>query len=188
MLEEHRLAQEALKYKMTQDREDLKISYQLASQEADQAKSENPLLCQVSALKKIEKDKTKDLKFCKEKLNFRKYNLKIITCSIFGQRATKQMPAKATLKVTRTDWTYTTHSHTRLDVFGYYEGLEIRETIRKVKSAYKNLIERKLNSILSRMSKVMKVPPLQPAQRRRLVTAEEIMFKKWRIDLSMLNL
>ena len=90
--------------------------------------------------------------------------------------------------MTRADWTFTTQGHTRLDVFGYYEWLETREAIRKEKSAYKNLIERKLNSLLSRMSKVMKVPPLQPAQRRRLVTAEEIMFKKWRIDLSMLNL
>ena len=31
VLEEHRLAQEALECKMTQDREDLKIAYQLAS-------------------------------------------------------------------------------------------------------------------------------------------------------------
>ena len=34
MLEEHRLAQEALERKMTQDREDPQIAYQLASQEA----------------------------------------------------------------------------------------------------------------------------------------------------------
>ena len=58
-LEERRLAQEALEHKMTQDREDLKISYHLASQEADEAKSENPLLCQVSVLKKPKKAKTK---------------------------------------------------------------------------------------------------------------------------------
>ena len=56
---------------MTQDREDLKIAYQLTRQEADDAKFKNPLLCQISAMEKIEKDKTEDLKFCKEKLNFR---------------------------------------------------------------------------------------------------------------------
>ena len=55
VLEEHRLAQEALERKMTRDREDLKIAYQLARQEADNAKSRNPLLCQVSAMEKIEK-------------------------------------------------------------------------------------------------------------------------------------
>ena len=95
------------------------------------------------------------MKFCKEKLNFRKYNSKIITCSITGQHAIKQTSAKATLKVTRADWTFTTHSHTRLDVFGYYEWLKIREAIRKEKAAYKRLIEQELNSLLCRMSKVI---------------------------------
>ena len=53
------------------------------------------------------------------------------------------------------------------------------------------------------MSKVIKVPPLQPAQRRRSMaaegpiirnetsinfSAEEILFKKWQVDLSMFNL
>ena len=66
VLEEHRLAQEALERKMTQDHDDLKIAYQLASQEADEAKSENPLLCQVNALKMIEKAKTEVLKFSKK--------------------------------------------------------------------------------------------------------------------------
>ena len=98
----------------------------------------------------MEKEKVEDLKFCKEKLNFRKYNSKIISCSITGQRATKQMSAEATLKVPRADLTFATHSHTRLDVFGYYEWLEIREAIRKVKSAYKKLIEQELDSLLSR--------------------------------------
>ena len=53
------------------------------------------------------------------------------------------------------------------------------------------------------MSKIIKVPPLQPAQRRRSAaaegpiirnvtsikfSAEEILFKNWQVDLSMLNL
>ena len=103
MLEENRLAHEALELKKVQDHEDLKIAYQLARQEAEEAKSKNPLLCQVSALDKIEREKTEDLKFCKEKLNFRKYNSKIITCLITGQRATKHTSAKVILKVTRAD-------------------------------------------------------------------------------------
>jgi len=159
VLEEHRLAREALECKMSHDCEDLKIAYQLARQEANEAKSRNPLLCQVSAMEKIEKDKTEYLKFYKEKLNFRKYKSKIITCSISGQCATKQTPANAILKETRADWTFTTHSHTRLDVFGYYEWLEIIEVIRNEKSAYKKLIEQELNSLISRISKVIKVPP-----------------------------
>ena len=55
MLKEHRFAQEALELKKTQDREDLKFAYQLARQEAAEAKAKNPLLSQVSALEKIEK-------------------------------------------------------------------------------------------------------------------------------------
>ena len=74
VLEEHRLAQEALERKMTQDREDLKIAYQLARQESEEAKSKNPLLSQVSAYEKIEKNKAEDLKFYKDKLNFRKHH------------------------------------------------------------------------------------------------------------------
>ena len=81
--------------------------------------------------------------------------------------------------------------------------MEIGEGIRKVKSAYKKLIEQELDSLLSRMSKIIKVPSLHPAQRRKSVaaegptirnetsvkfSAEEIMFKKWQVDLSMLNL
>ena len=89
VLKEHRLEQKVLERKMTQDREDLKIAFQLASQEADEAKVKNPLLCQFSAMEKIKKPKNEDLKFCKEKLNFRKYNSNIIGCLIFGQQATK---------------------------------------------------------------------------------------------------
>ena len=100
------LAQKSLERKMTQGREDLKIAFQLASQEADEAKIKNPFLCQVSALEKIEKAKNEDLKFCKEKLNFRMYKSKIIVCSISGQRATKQTSAKAILKVTREKRTF----------------------------------------------------------------------------------
>ena len=89
-----------------------------------------------------------------------------------------------------------------MDIFGYYEWLEIREAIRKVRSIYKNLIEQELNSLFSRMSKVITVPP-QLAPRRRSTTAEgpvlrnetsvkftaeEILFKKWQVDLQMLNL
>ena len=44
VLEEHRLAQEALELKKTQDHEDLKFAYQLARQEAAEAKAKNPLL------------------------------------------------------------------------------------------------------------------------------------------------
>ena len=149
------------------------------------------------------KEKAEDLKLCKDKLNFRKHHSKILTCSISGQRATNHQPAKAILKVTREDWTYTTHYHTKRDVFWCYEWLEIREAIRKVKSAYKKLIEGKLDSLLSRMSKIIKFPSLQPAQRRKSVaaegptlrnepsvkfSAEEILFKKWQVDLSMLSL
>ena len=104
--------------------------------------------------------------------------------------------------MTREDGTYSTHYHTKMDIFGYYEWLEIREAIRKVRSTYKNLIEQELNSLLSRMSKAITVPP-QPALRRRSTTtegpvlrnetsvkftAEEILFKRWQVDLSMLNL
>ena len=78
VLEEHRLVQEALECKMIQDHEDLKIAYQLARNKAEEAKSKNPLLWEVGAMEKIEKDKTKDLKFCKEKLNFRKYNSNLL--------------------------------------------------------------------------------------------------------------
>jgi len=53
-----------------------------------------------------------------------------------------------------------------MEIFGYFEWLEIREAIRKVRSVYKNLIEQELNSLLSRMSKVITVPP-QSAPRRR---------------------
>ena len=72
--------------------------------------------------------------------------------------------------MTREDWTYTTQYHTKLDVFEYYEWLEIREAIRKAESTYKKLIEQE--SLLSCMSKVIKVPSLQPTQRRRSVAAE----------------
>jgi len=84
VLEEHKLAQEALERKKTQDRQDLKIAYQLARQEAEEAKSKNPLLSQVSVYEKIEKNKAEDLQFCKDKLNFRKYHSKITICSITG--------------------------------------------------------------------------------------------------------
>ena len=77
MLEEHRLAQEALELKKSQDQRDLKIAYQLAyqlaQQEAVEARFENLLLSQVSTYKKIEKSKAEDLKFCEDKLNFRKH-------------------------------------------------------------------------------------------------------------------
>ena len=66
VLEEHKFAQEALELKNTQDREDLKFAYQLARQEAAEAKVKNPLLSQVSAMDKIEKEKEEDLKFCKD--------------------------------------------------------------------------------------------------------------------------
>ena len=66
-----------------------------------------------------------------------------------------------------------------------------------------HLIEQELNSLLSHMSKVIKVPPLQPGQKKRSMaaegpiirnetsiklSAEEVLFKKWQVDLSMLNL
>ena len=121
VLEEHRLAQKAIECKNTQDRQDLKFAYQFAKQEVAEAKTKNPLLSQVSVLDKIEKEKAEDLKFCKDKLNFRKHNSKILLCSITGQRATKHQPAKAFLKVTREDGTYSTHYHTKINIFGYYE-------------------------------------------------------------------
>ena len=79
----------------------------------------------------------------------------------------------------------------------------MREVIQKQKSTYKRYIEDELNRLLSRMSKRVKVPPLQPrVTRRRSQTegptlrneigisfsAKEILFSKWKIDLSMLNL
>ena len=103
--------------------------------------------------------------------------------------------------MTREDGTYSIHYHTKMDIFGYYEWLEIKEAKRNVRSVYKNLIEQELNSLLSRMSKVIMVPP-QPAPERRSTTAEgpvlrnetsvkftaeEILFKRWQVDLSMLN-
>ena len=72
-----------------------------------------------------------------------------------------------------------------------------------MKLVYKKLIKQELDSLLSRMSKIIKVPSLQPVQRKKSVaaegptlrnetsvkfSAEEILFKKWQVDLSMLNL
>ena len=65
VLEENRLAHEALELKKVQDCEDLKIAFQLSRQEVEEAKSKNPLLCQVSALGRIEKEKAGDLNFAK---------------------------------------------------------------------------------------------------------------------------
>ena len=127
VLEEHRLAQEALEQKKSQDRRDLKIAYQLAQQEAEEARSENPLLSQVSAYKKIEKSKAEDLKFCEDQLNFRKHKCKILFSSITGQRATKCQPVKAFLKVTREDGTFTTHYHTRMEIFGTMSGWRLEK-------------------------------------------------------------
>ena len=79
----------------------------------------------------------------------------------------------------------------------------MREVIQKEKSTYKKYIEDELKRLLSRMSKRVKVPPLQPRVTRRRsqaegptirnetgisFSAEEILFSKWKIDLSMLNL
>ena len=68
----------------------------------------------------------------------------------------------------------------------------MREVIQKEKSTDMRYIEDELNRLLSRMSKIVKIPPLQPRVTRRRSQAEgpteEILFSKWKIDLSVLNL
>ena len=79
----------------------------------------------------------------------------------------------------------------------------MREVIQKEKSTYKRYIKDELNRLLPRMPKRVKVPPLQLRVTRRRsqaegpilrnetgisFSAEEILFSKWKIDLSMLNL
>jgi len=82
----------------------------------------------------IEKQKNKDLTWCSKKINFRKYKAKIVNATISGERATKRRPAKAFIKIDRSNSSSAEHVHT---TFGYYEWLEIREVIVKEKSAYK---------------------------------------------------
>ena len=67
----------------------------------------------------------------------------------------------------RADLTSTKHVHTTLDTFRYYEWLEIREVIVKEKSAYKKYVFEELTRLRNKMSKVIKIPPLQPRASRR---------------------
>ena len=195
--EESRRAFKELGRRKTQDKKDLKTAYQLAKKGM-----KYPLFSQEETLKEIEKKKNKDLTWCSEKLNFRKYKAKIVNASISGERATKIRSAKALIKITRPDSTITEQIHTTLDTFEYYEWLEIREVIVKEKSSYKKYVTEELNRQLNKMSKLITVPPLQPRTSRRQsadagyvirnktsikFSAVELLNAKWKIDLSMLN-
>ena len=72
----------------------------------------------------------------------------------------------------------------------------------KEKLSYKKYVTEELNRILTKMFKMIKVPPLQPRASRRSVagtgpvirnetsvkfSTEEILHAKWKIDLSMLT-
>ena len=127
----------------------------------------------------------------------------IIDASIRDEHRSKRKDLKAIITIYRKYGTSTTHFHSQIETFGYYDWLEMGELIQKEKSTYKKYIEDELKRRPSLMSKGVKVPLLQPRPTRRRsqaegptrrneiginFSAEEIMFSKWKIDLSMLNL
>ena len=91
----------------------------IAQDEADQANAANPLKSQFSALKMIKKTK---------------YKSPIVDASIWGERGSKIKDPKAIVTIYRKDGTSTTHFHSQIETFGYYEWLEMREVIQKEKS------------------------------------------------------
>ena len=99
---------------------------------------------------------------CSKKTKLRKYKSPIIDASIQGERGSKKKDPKAIITIYRKDGTSTIHFHSQIETFGYYEWLEMREVIQKEKSTNKKYIEDDLKCLLSRMSKGVKVPPIQP--------------------------
>ena len=98
---------------------------------AEENTSENPLSSQASTVEQFEKDKltekNKDLQWCSQKINFKKHRWSSTSVSVKGERVTKKKPAKVTITIERSNLHIVSHLVHRLDIYGYYEWLEIKK-------------------------------------------------------------
>ena len=82
----------------------------------------------------IEKDKlaekNKDQLWCAEKINLRKLRWPITSVALKVERATKKKSAKVLITIERSNHHSVTHLADRLEIYGYYEWLEIKEALK----------------------------------------------------------
>jgi hypothetical protein len=112
----------------------------------------------------IEKDKlaekNKDQKWCTEKINLRKLRWPITSVALKVERATKKKSAKVLITIERSNHHSVTHLADRLEIYGYYEWLEIKEALKKVRSTYRRNVEDILDKLINRVSQHTKLPTI----------------------------
>ena len=115
-----------------------------------------PVSAQAAALRKIENDryaeKNKDLKRCTEKLNFRKHSSHITNVTIISRRPTNKKPEKVSITIYRQNLHSITLYIDKLDIYRYYEWLEIREAMQREKSVFKGAVEEEVRGYLSKLN------------------------------------
>ena len=102
-----------------------------------------------------------------------------------NEKVDKKRDPKAIITIYKKDGTSTTHFHSEIDTFGYYEWLEMRDVIQKEKSTYKKYIEDELKQLQPRSTR--RRPTLKNETGIRFSTGD-VLVAKWKIDLNMLNL
>ena len=95
----------------------------------------NPYCALAVTLRKIVKDKhvekNKDHKWRSKMLNFWNHRSRITSVTIISQRSSKKNPDKVTITIYRQNVHSVTHYIENVDIYGYYEWLEIRDALQK---------------------------------------------------------
>ena len=94
--------------------------------------------------------------------------------SIKGESATKIKPENVTITIGRSNIHSVSHLVHKLDMYGYYEWLEIIKALKFIRPTYKKAAEVVLDKLIHKLSHHTKLPPLikktteiPPSQKKR---------------------
>ena len=81
-------------------------------------------------------------------------------CLYESGKYTKKKSANVLITVEHSNRHSVSHLVDRLEIYGYYEWLEIKEALKKIRSTYKKNVEEILDQLINRVSQHTKRPPI----------------------------